>query len=254
MDVVTLGMAKAADVDFRGQKLRTFDPRRDLSNCRVWLDASTLTGANGSNVSTWSDQSGYGNDVYQATVAAQPTLTTNNLNGKNTLHTTAAGFMLRADTLFGAGWGQPATYPQPNTLIAVAKVPSGARGGNSVLFGSAPSGIQHILIDSNGSPLVFAGSGSSAGGPNINDGQWHIMAAVFDVSSWSIYLDGYLVSAGATQGQGAGAMKGIGVGADAGGSSKLGAADIAELIMCADRLSPKRILHATQALATKWGL
>jgi hypothetical protein len=162
--------------------------------------------------------------------------------------------MIRADTLFGAGWGQPATYPQPNTLIAVAKVPTGARGGNSVLFGSAPSGVQHILIDANGSPLVFAGSGSQAGGPNINDGAWHIIAMVFDVASCSYYLDGYLVGSGATQVQGAGAMKGIGVGADAGGSSQLGAADIAELIMCNDRLSPTRILHATQALATKWGI
>jgi len=240
--------------DSAGRRLDAFDPRRDLTNCKIWLDASTLTGADGSAVSTWNDLSGFGSDVYQLDATYQPTLAAAALNGKNVLRSAAGKFMFRADTLFGAGFGQPNTYPQPNTLIALAKIPAAARGGNSVIFGSSPSGVQHILIDGNGSPLVFAGSGSQAGGPNVNDGNWHIIVMIFDVSSCSYYLDGYLVATGATQVQGAGAMKGIGVGSDGTGGSQIGAADIAELIMCNDRLSPQKVLETTQALAKKWGI
>lgn len=240
--------------DGRGFALGKFDPRRDLPRCRVWLDASTLSGADGSKIVLWGDGSGFGSDVYQSTASAQPTLAVGAQNGLNVVRTDASSFLFRADTLFGAGIVQPAGYAQPNTLIAVAKIPAVARTGNSVLFGSAPSGQNHLLIDSNGSMLLFAGSGTPAGGPNINDGIWHVIVGVFDVTSFALYIDGYLVATHTVQSQGSGLMKGIAVGADAGGSSKLGSADIGELIMCADRLGYQEALSVTRTLAEKWGI
>ena len=46
-----------------------------------WWDASELTGANGSRVTTWPDKSGNGRNMIAATIG--PVLTTNGLNGKN---------------------------------------------------------------------------------------------------------------------------------------------------------------------------
>lgn len=47
----------------------------------TWLDASTLSLSNGSNVATWSDISGNGTDFSQGTTADQPLFLTNQVNG-----------------------------------------------------------------------------------------------------------------------------------------------------------------------------
>lgn len=54
----------------------------DLANCVLWLDADDLGLADNDPVPTWSDLSGNGNHVAQATGASQPTFKTNRLNGK----------------------------------------------------------------------------------------------------------------------------------------------------------------------------
>lgn len=55
----------------------------DLRGLELWLDASTLTGADGSAVTAWTDRSANQANFYQSTTASQPTLQTNELNGKN---------------------------------------------------------------------------------------------------------------------------------------------------------------------------
>lgn len=55
----------------------------DLSGLKLWLDASTLTGSDGSAVASWTDRSANQANFSQQTTAAQPTLQTNELNGKN---------------------------------------------------------------------------------------------------------------------------------------------------------------------------
>lgn len=61
---------------------RAFEPT-EILGLKAWYDASTLTGADGSSVSAWLDQSGNEAHMYQSTSAAQPTLQTNELNGRN---------------------------------------------------------------------------------------------------------------------------------------------------------------------------
>ncbi|MBN2730654.1 MAG: hypothetical protein JXR53_15625 [Bacteroidales bacterium] len=53
----------------------------DIANLECWLDASTLTGTDGSSVATWADS--YGSVDFSASIGAQPTLQTNEQNGKN---------------------------------------------------------------------------------------------------------------------------------------------------------------------------
>ena len=52
------------------------------ANLQLHLDAQTLSGADGSAVSGWVDQSGQGNDAGQATADSQPTLVENVVNGQ----------------------------------------------------------------------------------------------------------------------------------------------------------------------------
>jgi len=53
-----------------------------LGGVKLWLDAESIAGADGSPVSAWGDSSGLGNDVRQATAARQPTLQLGELNGR----------------------------------------------------------------------------------------------------------------------------------------------------------------------------
>jgi hypothetical protein len=50
-----------------------------------WLDASTLSLGNGQSVSSWTDQSGNGNDAEQSTSNYQPTFRTNQINSNPTI-------------------------------------------------------------------------------------------------------------------------------------------------------------------------
>lgn len=55
----------------------------DIAGLQLWLKADAITGLNdGDAVTTWSDSSGQGNDVTQATAGNKPTYQTNELNGK----------------------------------------------------------------------------------------------------------------------------------------------------------------------------
>ena len=48
---------------------------------KLWLDADTVAGSDGDAVSSWEDQTAYGNDFAQATGGNQPIVKTNQLNG-----------------------------------------------------------------------------------------------------------------------------------------------------------------------------
>lgn len=61
---------------------RQFEPT-EISGLKAWYDASTLTGTDGSSVSQWLDSSGNQAHMFQPSATAQPTLQTNELNGRN---------------------------------------------------------------------------------------------------------------------------------------------------------------------------
>lgn len=96
------------------QKIRTI-PRvgaftnflpTSITGCVMWLDAADLTSMtlSGANVSQWTDKSGSGNSVTQASSGSQPT-TGGTLNGLNTLYFTGktmtyTGISVSAQTVF----------------------------------------------------------------------------------------------------------------------------------------------------------
>ena len=60
-------------------------PPIPLTNLKMWLKSDAGITLNGSNVSSWTDQSGNGNDATQSTSENQPLYVTNELNGKPVL-------------------------------------------------------------------------------------------------------------------------------------------------------------------------
>jgi len=68
-----------------GFTIRTFKEFApdDISGLVAWYDATTLTGADGSSLNQWLDSSGNEAHMFQITSAAQPTLQTAELNGRN---------------------------------------------------------------------------------------------------------------------------------------------------------------------------
>lgn len=56
-----------------------------IPGCVLWLRADSVSGANGSSVASWADESGSGYSAAQGTASKQPTLRTNVLNGKPVL-------------------------------------------------------------------------------------------------------------------------------------------------------------------------
>ena len=69
----------------------------EISGCeggnslKLHLDANTISGNDGDLVGSWNDISGNGNDAIQTTTTNQPTLITNELNGKNVVRFDGGG-------------------------------------------------------------------------------------------------------------------------------------------------------------------
>ena len=97
------------------------------TSCRLWLDASKLTGANGSQVTSWLDYTGIGNSAINAGNTA-PTLSTNSQNGLNTVAFNGSQFLdlLSPGSLVGT---------QSNfSLMFVAQSTNASPSGRQTLF------------------------------------------------------------------------------------------------------------------------
>ena len=55
---------------------------QSIPGLKAWYDATTINQADNTSVTAWLDQSGNEAHMYQSTTAAQPTLQTNELNGR----------------------------------------------------------------------------------------------------------------------------------------------------------------------------
>ena len=60
--------------------------RSGESELAWWLRSDGVSAANGANVTTWPDRSGYGKDAQQSNAAIQPSFATNALNGQPVVH------------------------------------------------------------------------------------------------------------------------------------------------------------------------
>src|SRR5262245_37132262 len=108
LSVITPGLAAARR--FAGAS-KAFTPA-DVSGLVVWLRADALGLNDGDPVGTWTDGSGNGRDLTQATAAKKPTYKTNIVNGKPVVRFDGVDDRLKA-----AGF----TWNQPEHVLAVLK-------------------------------------------------------------------------------------------------------------------------------------
>ena len=161
------------------------DPRQ-LASLAVWLDGSdsTTITLNGSLVSEWRDKSGNARHAAQATAAAQPTYTSNDLNALATLRTTGSQHMVIP------AW----TYLNTNTVITVFR--ASALNQAPCQRGSVNNGPRLAVQDpSSGLRLRntihgTAASQVNADGPTYTANTWAIGAGVTRTDRVRVYQNG----------------------------------------------------------------
>jgi len=255
-----MGILDAPAADAYARTISVFNPTKDLPKCVLWLNADNIAGANNSAVRHWPDASLFSHDVSQGTVANQPTLKTS--GGPNSHRYVAfgsAGILTRL--AFGYGnydIGVNAGYTQPNSIIIVARTPTGqTNSANLTFIDGGPSGHNTVsLTQSENTLFGRAGSTGASGGVSHNDGQWHVYVYQFDVASTSAWCDGYFLAAGLTQ-AGTNPLQFLSIGGAGGGSSapsEFCNSDIAEVIVCNERLSYRQVSAVSKALGAKYGI
>ena len=149
----------------------------------AWFDASdtdSITQSGGA-VSQWSDLSGNGYDLTQATSANQPLTGSRTLNGRNVID-------FDDDVLVNATF----TTTSPYTLIAVVDLD--AQASTDYLLSS--NLIDVVLAFENTGQAVFIYNDSQqVTGANLSAGS-HLIVATFDGSSSSVRVDGSSYSTG----------------------------------------------------------
>lgn len=239
--------------DAAGRRLDDFIAARDLPKVIMNLDASKLTGANNSAISAWPDSSGLGHYVHQLTTSKQCTLKTNALDGKNTVSFGATSYMERPD--YGTGMGDTGVYTQPNTFFLVAKFNTATNSSNRSLWsGASPNRNNAWLDGTTQQGYLYAGSAWPDGGTPLDDGQWHILSAVYGPTHGAFYVDGYLVTTQGTQAHGTEPFGAFYLGATSLGTLTVNGAEYAEFIHCNAAVPPDQILATSKALADKWGI
>lgn len=211
-----------------------------ITGLKVWLKADSLGLADGTSVSSWSDSSGSGNNVAQATSGNQPVYKTGIVNGNPIVRFDGVNDLLATSGSIAVS--------QPFTLFAVFKVPASAPAGNqAVVCGSNP--YPGFFLNPTNGPLMYGGTSNVGSG--TYDGAFHYFTGIFNAASSVFYRNG--VSAG-TGNPGTGGFGTFGVGSLADGSGQRYAGDVAETLLYNSSLSATDRGNVESYLATKYGL
>lgn len=220
-------------------KMDGFDPS-SVSSLAMWEKADAITGiSNGGAVATWSDSSGNGRDLTQATAGNRPTYQTNVINGKPVVRFAAASTQYITNST---------NFTTPVTVIYVGKQTGGSNGrvlssvANNWLLGYWSGGKNQAY---------FEGWVSSVGTP-ATDTNWHIYSAVETGSLSTVYADGSQIYSNAS---GVAGPNGISVGCWAsGGPTECSNVDIAEVLVYSSALSSGDRANIEDYLNRKYGL
>lgn len=165
----------------------------------LWCnDASAVTGT--TTASQWSDISGSGHHLTQATSGAQPTIVASGLSGRRTLQFDGATDLMRfsAPSFAGVGQGWMAAVVKRTALDGtfvgrqLAYVPVNSTAGNTRLGLVLASGGVANRLGSVARRLDADSAAGTLNGATIADTGWHIVLLAQDWANG----DGYLYSDG----------------------------------------------------------
>lgn len=159
----------------------------------VWRRGDDMT-LNGATVSAWSDKSGNGRHLVQATAANQPSKSTGSLGGRDGISFLAAS----AKAMTGPNWATIGLTGAEIYIVAVAAAdPSGAAGdgGGLWLLGSSAGQSYHPYSDG----VVYDGAGSNAqhtiGNPTSSLTLPHVYSVSSIAGEYQGYIDGVAIGA-----------------------------------------------------------
>lgn len=158
---------------------------------KLWLIGDSNTGSNGSNITTWSDSSGQGNDATgQGASSTKPTVVTNNLNGHVVVRLTAASSQYFSLPDFLTSFTAGTAF----LVVKLANDPTSSTKDSGLLkFGSTSGGNQNNHYGFNGDNVVYDDFGSSSrtawGNPTPSLAAWHILSLGVNSSSSALAIN-----------------------------------------------------------------
>lgn len=155
-----------------------FDPRDLGSRLQLWIGGSIPGLVHGDLIAARPDRSGWGNHFQQPTSSKRPTARQGVVAGR---------WVIRPDVVDDVMDAANGSFPQPNTVVAVAKVNDTAATKN--LFCSATPGTENSLFfDSSEVFGAYAGTALTGSGSQV--GAFHVFAAEFNTTSSKLHVDG----------------------------------------------------------------
>lgn len=167
-----------------GSKRRvSTSPMPPVPGAVLWLVGDNAPNSvGGTNVATWPDASGNGNNATQATVASQPLGLSNQINGHAAVVFDGVNDVI--DSMPDA--------PGPETLFLVVQFTT-PTATYVVTDSSSGMTFREVYVTSSKSLNFYSGSNVSAG---FIDNQFHILCVVFNGALSSLYKDGVLSGSG----------------------------------------------------------
>ena len=225
-----------------------------LATLKLWLKGDSNTGADGSVITTWADQSGLGNN---ATAVNGPTVKAANLNGLNTVQFTAVSqqYFTLPNMLSGFTAG---------SVIFVVKLLSDPPASNLTDSGVTKFGADTSLNGNNnyawkGDNVIYDDFGSTTrttiGDPATNLAAWHMSSFHAASNDKRMYINATSFFTTASNSVGwRSPQPMIGKGARTGGGENYLDGWLAELIFVNEALSTSDRQKLEGYLAYKWGL
>ena len=231
----------------------------DISGLVLWLDANDISTlfqddglatpvtADADTVGGWTDKSGAGNDIIQATSANRPTYKTGIQNGLPVVRLDGTNDSL--DGLFAAA------TTQPLTIFAVAAMVAGDvnDGGDHFLF-DGENATNRIIFGQNSITTpddftVYAGSWLATG--EASSSNWLVWTGLINAASSEMWHNGVSIGAGDP---GAKILDGITVGSSHAQNASFWEGDIAELLIYDAALSATDRQTVETYINNKWAV
>jgi hypothetical protein len=213
----------------------------DIPELAHWYDAddgTTINFSTGSQVDQWDDKEGSDNLV-QATSGNQPTLVTNQLNGKDIMRFDGINDFM--DVTYTTG------LTQPTTIIAVIN-PNNDTGTVNLWDGIGGSDRHTVFINGSDNYAYFAGSTQNS--TTSSDNTFVTLRIVFDGSSSELFRNEVSIDTGNSGSQG---MDGLTLGArnDGAQNSQI---DVAAFFVFDGTLTAQEISDMDSFINTEYGI
>lgn len=166
---------------------RTFAPT-DLSGLILWLDASETSSLtlSGSNVTTWADLSGEGNDATQSDANKKPVYNATGLNSKPTVNFQFGADGSTADVLELPDLLTGLTSGEIFFVLKAQADPGGSGSqGNLLNFDGIGSAVYYPFIDGNAYLNFLSNARKSTGNPTLALTTAHILDMRSAANSWT---------------------------------------------------------------------